>query len=453
MGSSSAEVPPPPPFSSEEQAYLRGQNLTLDKVRGLLGDQTVNQQETYNMLKGLSGLYSSYDIPEKPGEVKRLKQGDLDALAHYSEHSLDTARGWSSKSSAFNRRGTEVATDLRQAHPELANMRIGDIVGKINSDPKFAVSVGFAEQAAATPASKGYKVNQDAVNALKGKLDDFQKKQEELTQKSMGAQGQALDNLRAELEQNLKLQQDTYTKLQEELNKGPSELDQAQQRVGLLQAERLEKALKGELPVSEATQQRKAQEFNLLKESLSRRGIRLQGDSPETAVSNSTAGNEAVGEFNRTYGLLQDAERRGEITSGAGINQGQYGLLSNVGNQNLSQMQSIRSLSGSPASYSSFAPGSTSLGLMSGAQAYSPGTLLPAYSGLMNNYGMAMQPYSAQRNLQYQAQLQNAALQMQGQGAMSGLLGQAGGMGLMSGNPWGMGIGAGLLGAGYLFGR
>lgn len=169
---------------------------------------------------------------------------------------------------------------------------------------------------------------------------------------------------------------------------------ETQHRIGLLSADRYEKALKGELPVSEGLIQRKAADWTLLKENAARKGIVIEGDSPGTAVSNSTSGNELVTNFNKTYGLLEDAERRGEIASGY-----QTGLL---GGQTLNT---------AGTSVTAFGPMATGSGYATGA-------------GLL---GGAMQPYTAQRQLQYSADVNNAALKSQNRAGWfqlgSGLLG------------------------------
>lgn len=148
---------------------------------------------------------------------------------------------------------------------------------------------------------------------------------------------------------------------------------ETQRRIGLLQADRTERALKGELPVSEGLVQRKAKDFGLLRESAARRGINIEGDSPETATSSSTSGNELVGQFQRTYGLLEDAERRGE-------------------------------LAGSPY----FSAGGGTLGTAQGASAYGPGALAGGYSQAAGLLGQAQQPYQYQRGLVGQADYQSA---------------------------------------------
>jgi hypothetical protein len=186
--------------------------------------------------------------------------------------------------------------------------------------------------------------------------------------------------------------------------------DIAQNRsIGLLQADRLEKALKGELPISEGTMQRKAQDFKLLKEDAARRGIVIEGDSPETATSNSTSGNELVGNFNRTYGLLEDQERRGEIANVSGVNLGV-----------------------------------PTLSLASSANAYGPGAVAPGYvqgAGLLQN---AQIPYYNQRMTQYQTDLYNFGNAQNRKQAIGGAVGSLAGAGIGAyfGGPTGAAVGA-----------
>lgn len=165
--------------------------------------------------------------------------------------------------------------------------------------------------------------------------------------------------------------------------------------IGLLQSDRLEKALKGELPISAGTMERKAKEFSLLKESAARRGINIQGDSVDNATSDSTSGNEILGQFKRTYGLLEDAERRGEIANVSGVSLG----------------------------------GQT-LGIASGASAYGPMATGAGYGQASGLLGSAMQPFQFNRQLQYQADQQNAINRAQLRSDYAGLLGTAAGTGI-----------------------
>jgi len=188
------------------------------------------------------------------------------------------------------------------------------------------------------------------------------------------------------------------------LNQGKVDALRAQQeqygalsdQISQLQSERYLKALKGELPVSEATLQKKGQDFNLLRENLARRGGgAIVGDTPEGAYGTSSAASQNLGEFNRTYALLQDAEARGELSAGG----------------------------------MGAAPGSTSLAAYGNSFNYSPSNLVPAYGSLASGYGAAAQPYAAQRNLTYQGQLQQAGLDSQRKMLPYQLLGEAAGVG------------------------
>jgi hypothetical protein len=156
-----------------------------------------------------------------------------------------------------------------------------------------------------------------------------------------------------------------------------------------LQNDRQRRALEGTLPVSEGTIQRKSSEWQTLKEGAARRGIIIEGDSPETATSSSTSGNELIGQFNRTYKIQEDAERRGELSSMSG---------------------------------------NASIGAASAAQASGPSSLMGAYQGLSGSYGQLAQPYANQRQMEYQGALGAYGYKQQLKGAYIQALGQGAGM-------------------------
>jgi len=108
------------------------------------------------------------------------------------------------------------------------------------------------------------------------------------------------------------------------------EVEQQQFRNYQLQIERQKRALEGNLPVSEALQQRKSENFRIFKEQQARIGNTITGDDPDTAVANTTAGTQSLNSFRDEFNLLEDAERRGEIQTGqANINQTR-GLVSGL---------------------------------------------------------------------------------------------------------------------------
>lgn len=169
-----------------------------------------------------------------------------------------------------------------------------------------------------------------------------------------------------------------------------------------LQADRQEKALKGELPVSEGTQQRKMQEFTRLKEQLSRSGNPVIGDTPESAYSPTTAGTQTLKSFQDHYKLVEDAERQGQISEGDTALVNSLGLTSGVGNTRESMVRG----SGPSSAYSPLVGGPISL-------------VAPTES--------ALQPYQFNRQMSYQGSMQNAANNAAEKAGYMQLVGQIGG--------------------------
>lgn len=174
-----------------------------------------------------------------------------------------------------------------------------------------------------------------------------------------------------------------------------------QQDLVKAQLDRYEKALAGMLPVSEGTLQRKADEFKLLKENAARRGINIAGDTIDTATSDSTAGVGLLGQFKRSYGLIEDAERRGELAGS--VNSG-LGILSSAGGTN---------------------------------------------PGLVNAYGSLAAPYANQRMLEYESAVNNFNYKKQGQAGLLSGVGAIGGgvIGAFAGGPYGALAGANIGGS------
>jgi len=159
-------------------------------------------------------------------------------------------------------------------------------------------------------------------------------------------------------------------------------------------ADRYEKALKGELPVSEALLNRKTEDFRLLRENAAKRGVSIVGDNLDQAsvtAQNSTSGNELVSRLNTTYKLAADQERRGELA-------------------NLPQTI-----------------GANSLNLATGGQAtYGPGATLGAEAAGVQLFPSVLAPYQNQRQLEYQRSVNNAALRSQRQSAIYGAVSNLG---------------------------
>lgn len=188
-----------------------------------------------------------------------------------------------------------------------------------------------------------------------------------------------------------------YKKTAEQIEKEKSynDLLKSQNEITNLQLERQKKALAGDLPVSEGTSQRKAQEFQQFKEQMARAGNPVFGDTPEGAYSNTTAGIQALKAFQSNWKLVEDSERRGELTTGAQLLNQSVGLSSGLRSDSLTS------------------PVIPDLGT---------GKMLPAYMS-------ALQPYQMQRQGQFQANATNATNDAQREAGLMSLVGQGLGSG------------------------
>lgn len=299
-------------------------------------------------------------------------------------------------------------------------------------------------------SQQGLEYNQ----AMMGYMQDYLPQQAELAQTAMDlnqrvVEGQ-LSMQDAQLEyqkESLEMASATQKALLGYLNKPKSALEQRMEEVGLLQADYIEKALKGELPVSEATMQTEEEERAQLAESLSRK----MGSNWQTT----TAGIQAMSEFDQRWEVIKDAERRGTIQSGMGS------LISGAGvaeGTNAQQFQQLLGLAGQYGGSGSSSMVNAGLGGLLSTPMYSSGLanvaspysglgsaasgISSGYGNLMSGYGQALQPYQYYSGLGLQANMANAQMAAQGS---SGLWG---GIGSILGN-----IGGGLFGFGGMFGQ
>jgi hypothetical protein len=158
-----------------------------------------------------------------------------------------------------------------------------------------------------------------------------------------------------------------------------------------LALERERKALAGELPLSAAGRQRKRDEFAAFREQMARGGNPIEGDVPESATSSTTAGVQALKAFNERWGLVEEAERRGELTSGSQSVLARIGVASDVGARQREGFLSAVPRYGIP-NYQ----GTT-------VEAPRFGLVTPDFAG-------ALQPYQRQREMEFQARLGTAQL-------------------------------------------
>jgi hypothetical protein len=378
MGSSGSTPPQYPGLSAQERDLLEKQGMSLDQFNSILSQENISAQENQNLLRQLSGLYSEQDVAASPGTP---------SIGNDVWAALDEVRankGNISVEKAGLQFGKPISDSSKAILAKLAlvngGLRVDEWRAQLQADPQIGVKAGVATMQGATQAGKKYALNQAAVDDLRKRVAAGQATQQELTDLEQGIYKTGLESLKSQLPQITELNQ--------------------------LQLERQKRALEGTLPVSQGLLDRKTKDFVDLKEAAARRGIFIEGDSPETATSQSSAGNELAGQFKRTYGLLEDQERRGEIT----------GAPNQV-------------YTPGPASQN---PYGQQLGY---ATAGGSGGLLGAYGQLANSYGAAAAPYGQANMNAYQGLLNSYSqgmantrgnYQLGGQ-VLGGILGMYGG--------------------------
>jgi hypothetical protein len=110
-----------------------------------------------------------------------------------------------------------------------------------------------------------------------------------------------------------------------------------------LQLQRQQLALEGKLPISEGMRQAKEDEFRLFKEQQNRMGNTIIGDMPETAIAQTTAGQQGLRQLATKWRVAEDAERRAEIQTGQANILGQQSMMSNLRQKDVEQLSSLPS--------------------------------------------------------------------------------------------------------------
>ena len=259
------------------------------------------------------------------------------------------------------------------------------------------------------------------------------KQQQEATQQQRALEPFVLKGL------GLAREGDTFRRLTEdEIVAGMTEQEKIAHENMTLALEREGKALRGELPLSEGMQQAKAEEFRLFKEAMARAGNPIEGDTPESATASTTAGIQSLRQFQQRFGMLEEAERRGELTAGTTALLQRMGVTSDIGAQRTAGLLALPASTagfgvGGGVGPSGFAiPGVAGVG-MPGVR--SPGEIAGGFSGLL-------EPLEAQRALGFQARQATAQNRRQ----TSGLIGGAGGA--LAGAAAGAMIGSAFMGVG-----
>lgn len=191
-----------------------------------------------------------------------------------------------------------------------------------------------------------------------------------------------------------------------------STAEKASYDVGQLATARQKQAYLGQLPLDEGTKQAKLEEFNAVKEGLSRTGNRITGTSFEDATASSTAGAQNLQARLKYWKAREDALARGEMDSGTSNMLNLFNANNQYGLQE--------------------AQGTTNLG---------------GYGqGLLSSYGQLGSQYAQQDSMRNQMAMFNAqqkAKSQAGMGRFAGtLLGGGAGFLLSGGNPMGAMAGA-----------
>lgn len=239
----------------------------------------------------------------------------------------------------------------------------------------------------------GYKKT-DARTQQDSQLADLQTAQMASAKKANDALNTYLDTLNT----------DDYKKYQ----KAQQDLQAQQTQIALAQGERTKKALNGELPLSQGTIDRKAADFQILKENLARNGNAIIGDDPNGAYSLSSPGEQALKEFNTRYASIEDQERRGALDSGTTSYLSAVGLSGNLGKGDLQTVGQLSNPGGYATSSTSFNPNSSPV--------QNNLNLVQGYSSAMTPYLQAQTLANSnnQMNAQIGAQQQAGWLQLGG---------------------------------------
>lgn len=265
-----------------------------------------------------------------------------------------------------------------------ANARHG---GDNNNPESMALRIQYTQQGFDNPTGDWSKpvITGYAKSAARTTQDqqvaDLQTAQMATAQKANDALNKYLDSLNT----------DDYRAYQA----AQQQLQEQQTQIALAQGERQQKALAGELPVSQGTIDRKAADFQLLKENLARGGNAIIGDDPGSAYSLSSPGTQALKEFNSRYAGIEDQERQGTLDSSAQTYAQSVGLSGNLGQTALTNTSSLSNPGGYAATSTSLNPNSS-----------------PVQNNLslVQGYSSAMNPYLQQQQMQWQTGQNNAQI-------------------------------------------
>lgn len=214
----------------------------------------------------------------------------------------------------------------------------------------------------------------------------------------------------------LKQQQDLLDQYRASMNQQPNAYQQSSDQIAAVENKNYLDALNqasGTLTVGQAQQQKK--DFEKLVAAAGARGIRILGDDPMTATSDSTAGNQILSDFNQRYQTLADQNRQAQLQMGYSQNAGRLGLAQQAQQSNLANILNAQTAYGNLMS-----PYQQQRMAQYGVQ---NANVDIRNQGLLNNYQSAYN----QQMLNYQANAQNQANRMGFINSLIGLGGTIGG--------------------------
>lgn len=226
----------------------------------------------------------------------------------------------------------------------------------------------------------------------------------------------------------LQQQQQLMDQYRTQLGQQPSAFEQQGDELGLAENRNYLEALNqasGQLTMGQKQQQKK--DFEKLVAAAGARGIRILGDDPSAATSDSTAGNQILSDFNQRYQVTADQNRMAQIQMGGGQNLARMGFNQNARSSNFANILNAQS------AYSNMMQPYNQQRL--GAYGVQNSNVDLRNQGLMNNYQTAYN----QSMLNYQADAQNKANKMGFINSLMGLGGTIGGA--MIGGPAGAAVG------------
>lgn len=161
--------------------------------------------------------------------------------------------------------------------------------------------------------------------------------------------------------------------------------------VAQTQADVYKQALLGTGAVNEATKQEQQRNFIAMKDALAQRGIMVNGDTPEQATSDSTAGQRAIQLFQQNLAAQNSSERLGYISTLGGQVAGTVGAAGGAAGM------------GSAAT-------NTQMGYTTGAATQGISSLAPYLTQYQQGLQQYYQPYQTQQLGPYQNALDQAQM-------------------------------------------